>query len=99
VERHPDLTFRSTRVYGSGTRWAVEGELTIRGVTRPVTLDAELHGVTVDPWGNARAFFTATAELDREEFGLRWNQVLETGGVLVGKHVRIELEVQLVKAA
>jgi polyisoprenoid-binding protein YceI len=65
-------------------------------VTRPVTLSATYEGVTIDPWGNARAAFTATAEIDREDWGLTWNQVLEAGGVLVGKQVRIEVETETI---
>jgi polyisoprenoid-binding protein YceI len=98
VEHHPTLDFHSTGVrYTGGDQWAVDGELTIRGVTRPVTLDANFEGSARDPWGGERAAFTATTEVDREDFGLTWNQTLETGGVLVGKKVRIELEVELIK--
>ncbi len=98
IENHPALTFRSTAVREDGTgRWAVEGELTIRDVTKPVTLSLELNGLATDPWGNDRALYSAFTEIDREAFGLTWNQALETGGVLVGKTVRIELEVSTVK--
>ena len=69
-------------------RWTVEGELTVRGVTRPVPLDVTFEGGAKDPWGGSRIGFTARAELDREAFGLTWNQALETGGVLVGKQVQ-----------
>ncbi|MER3452179.1 MAG: hypothetical protein C4344_00275 [Acidimicrobiia bacterium] len=73
--------------------------MTIRGVTRPVTLDVEYEGVTRDPWGGERVGFAATTEIDREDWGLTWNVALETGGVLVGKKVKIELEVEAVRKA
>jgi polyisoprenoid-binding protein YceI len=98
VERFPTVTFRSTGVgHASGNRFAVDGDLTIRGVTRPVRLDVELDGVTQDPWGRTRAAFSARTQVNREDFGLTWNQALETGGVLVGKDVTIEIEVETVR--
>jgi polyisoprenoid-binding protein YceI len=98
VEHHPTLRFRSTRVERVGhDHWAVDGQLTIRGVTRPVRLDVAFEGAGADPWGGQRAAFSGSTEIDREDFGLTWNQTLETGGVLVGKKVRIELEIELVK--
>jgi polyisoprenoid-binding protein YceI len=99
VETHPDITFRSTSVEPAGNRWHVPGELTIRGATRPVTLDVTYLGTTTDPWGNPKAAFEATAELDREAFGMTWNQALETGGVLVSKTLKVELAVQLAPAS
>jgi polyisoprenoid-binding protein YceI len=99
VAAHPTIAFRSTRVRGSGRRWQVEGDLTVAGTSRPVTLDVTFEGLETDPWGGHRAAFSATAELDREAFGLTWNQVLESGGLLVGKKVRIDLDVELVRAA
>jgi polyisoprenoid-binding protein YceI len=99
VASHPQLGFVATSVSrGKRDRWTVVGDLTIRGVTRSVELEVEFAGVVNDPWGNQRAGFSATAEIDREAFGLTWNQTLETGGVLVGKKVRIELEVEAVRA-
>ena len=98
VEQHPTAVFRSTAVrHVGGDRWAVDGDLTVKDVTRPVTLDVEFDGTSPDPWGGERAGFTATAELDREDWGLTWNVGLETGGVLVSKKVKLELDVQLVK--
>lgn len=97
VENHPSLTFRSTAVSGKGDRWIVDGELTVAGVTKAVTLDVEFDGVAGDPWGGSRAGFTATAVVNREDYGLTWNAALETGGFLVGKSVTIELEVELVR--
>jgi polyisoprenoid-binding protein YceI len=97
VENHPSLTYRSTGVSGQGEQWKVDGELTIAGVTKPVALDVAFDGVAVDPMGGSRAGFTATAVVNREDFGLTWNAALETGGFLVGKTVTIELDVELVR--
>jgi polyisoprenoid-binding protein YceI len=98
VAKHPELTFKSTRVEKLGDeRLRVVGELTIRGTTREVALDVEYAGQTKDPWGNVRAGFTAKTSLDRKDFGLSWNQVLEAGGVLVGDSVTIEIEVEAVQ--
>lgn len=101
VENHPHLTFRSTRIEGNpksaGDSFTVVGDLTIRGTTREVTLDATFDGSGTDPWGGTRASFSAETKIDRREFGLTWNQALETGGVLVGNEVKITLEVQAVK--
>ena len=95
VEQFPVLTYRSTSVrHVKGSRWEVDGDLTIRAVTRPVTLALELVGVEQDPWGGSRVGFEATTEIDREDFGLTWNAALESGGVVVGKKVRIDLDVE-----
>jgi len=100
AEQFPKLTFKSTRIeHQGGDRYAVHGTLAIRGVERDITLDAEYGGLAKDPWGNERALFTATGSLDRREYGLKWNQALEAGGVLVGERVELELEVQAVNAA
>ena len=95
VERFPQLVFRGSGPRQSGAGWVLPGELTIRDVTRPVELEVEALGVLADPWGNEKAVFSATAEIDREEFGVTWNAALEAGGVLVGPKVRIEIDVQL----
>jgi len=95
VERFPALTFKGSGPRKNGAGWILPGELTIRDVTRPVELAVEALGVIADPWGNEKAVFSATAEIDREEFGVTWNAALETGGVLVGPKVRIEIDVQL----
>lgn len=100
AEQHPRITFRSTAVRpGKGSEFEVDGDLTIRGVTRPVTLAAECVGLSKDPWGNDLVAFSANTEIDREDWDVTWNVAIETGGVLVGKKVRIELEAeaQLVK--
>lgn len=100
VERFTQLRFQSTKVEkASGDRYRVHGNLTIRDVTREVVLDAEYGGQAKDPWGNQRVAFTATTSIERADFGLEWNQVLETGGVLVGGRIDIELEVQAVQGA
>jgi polyisoprenoid-binding protein YceI len=80
-------------------KWRLEGNLTIRDVTRLVSLEVELGGVAVDPWGKVRAGFRAWTEIDREDFGITWNQTLETGGILVGKTVKLEIEVEAVRQA
>jgi polyisoprenoid-binding protein YceI len=94
IEQFPTMTFVSTSVEPAGSDWKVTGDLTIRDVTRPLTLDVEFLGVMADPWGNAKAVFSARGEIDREDFGLTWNVPLETGGFLVSKTVHIEIEAQ-----
>jgi len=99
VEQYPTLTFHSTGVRPTGaSTWVVDGDLTVHGVTRPTELAVEFGGVASDPWGNTKAFFSASTEIDREDFGLTWNQPLAGGGVLVGKKVKIELEIQAAPA-
>jgi polyisoprenoid-binding protein YceI len=101
VERHPKVTFRSTRVEGAhgeaGDQFRVIGDLTIRGETREVVLQAAFEGQGTDPWGGARAGFSAETKIDRRDWGLEWNQALETGGVLVSHELKIELQVQAVR--
>jgi len=101
VENYPTIVFRSTRVEGAhqkeNDRFQIAGELEIRGKRMPVTLDATFEGIGQDPWGKQRAGFAARTEIDRREWGLRWNQALETGGVLVANSVKIEIEAQAVK--
>ncbi|MFA9446828.1 YceI family protein [Egicoccus sp. AB-alg6-2] len=99
VDNHPTLTFRSDRVKEAGDHYVVPGELTIRGVTRPVELEVEYLGLIKDPWGNDKAGFTASTTIDREDFGITWNAALETGGVLVGKTLKIEIDLQLAQQA
>jgi len=98
VETFPTITFRSTEVaVGADGSAEVTGDLTIKGVTRPVTLDVEFDGAQADPWGGQRLGFSAHTDIDREDWGLTWNVALETGGVLVGKKIRLELNVEAVK--
>jgi len=98
ARRYPELRFLGKRVQEpSGAEIDVVGDLTIKDVTREVVLRVEQHGQTKDPWGNVRAAFTAKVSIDRKDFGLTWNQVLETGGVMVGDRVDIEAEIEAVK--
>lgn len=96
VAAFPTLTFVTTSVEPAGSRWLVRGDLTIRGVSKAVQLDTELVGVVTDPWGNERVGFQASTQLKRDDFGLTWNAALEAGGLLVGKTVQIDLEVEAV---
>lgn len=101
VGNHPRITFRSTGVDGAhakdGDHFRITGDLEIRGRVMPVTLEVTFEGVGKDPWGKQRSGFSARTEIDRREWGLRWNQALETGGVLVANSVKIEIEAQAVK--
>ena len=98
AESHPTMTYRSTGVSAVGKgRFTVRGDLTVKGVTQPVELEVTYEGTARDPWGNERIGVSATGELDREAFGLTWNQSLETGGVLVGKTVRLEVEAEAIR--
>lgn len=95
---YPVMTFESTRVEPQGPRKGkLVGDLTIRGVTREVVLDVEYAGMARSPWGQTSAGFSASANINRKEWGLNWNQALETGGVLVGDSVKISIELELVK--
>lgn len=97
VEKYPTITFVSTQIGElNGQNFDVTGDLTMHGVTRPVTLHAEWLGNAKDPWGNTRTTFSASTEIDREQWGLTWNAALETGGVLVSKKVTIEIEGQFI---
>jgi len=101
VERYPTITFKSKRVEGTakkdGDQFRVIGDLSIRDETSEISLDCELEGRVKDPWGNERVGFTAKGEIDRREWGLKWNQAIETGGILVANKVRIDVEAQFVK--
>ena len=100
VEDHPTISFRSTgiRPAEGETHWKVDGDLTIKGVTRPVTVDLEFLGGGIDPWGNQRIGFSGVVpEVNREDWGLTWNAALETGGFLLSKSVRLEIEAELVR--
>ena len=98
VATYPEISFRTDRVEPAGNgRLRLVGQLTIKGVTRQVAFDVEAHGKAADPWGNLRAAFTAKTSVDRRDFGLTWNQVLETGGVMVGERVDIEVDLEAVQ--
>ncbi len=94
VEKFPEMRFVSTDVRSNGDSWELIGDLTIKDVTKPVTLDFEFLGIIDDPWGNPKAAFSATSEVLREDWGLNWNVALDAGGVLVSKKITIEIEVQ-----
>jgi polyisoprenoid-binding protein YceI len=95
IEKYPTITFANAEVVRQkGAELTVVGDLTIKGVTKQVTLDVELDGVAKDPWGNEKLAVTARTEIDREDFGMTWNVALETGGVLVSKKIVIEIEAQ-----
>jgi polyisoprenoid-binding protein YceI len=96
AETYPEVTFRSTRVEGSKEKFRVTGDLTIRDVTRPITLDATFEGTGKDPWGGTRSSFSASGKFDRRDFGLTWNVALEAGGILVSNEVKIQIEAQAV---
>jgi polyisoprenoid-binding protein YceI len=98
VEDNPTMTFRSTGVRpAGGDRWVLDGELSLAGVTKPLALDVTFEGGARDPWGGTRIGFSARGEVNREDFGLSWNQALETGGVLVGKKATIEIEAEAIR--
>jgi polyisoprenoid-binding protein YceI len=98
VERFPAMTFRSTGVEkAEDGSLKLRGNLTLHGVTRPVVLDVEYAGTQQDPWGGRRAGFSARTSLDRRDFGLTYNQLLETGGVVVGEKVEVDIELEAVK--
>jgi len=100
VENFPEISFVSTGVSNhKGDHFTLSGDLTVHGVTKPVVLDAVIEGVADTPWGTTAAGFSATTEIDREAFGLTYNAALETGGVLVGKTVKVEIEAELNRRA
>ena len=98
VERYPVMKFESRRVEGDiHGKFKLVGDLTIRDVTRPVTLEGEFEGQNTDPWGQQKMAFEANGKINRKEFGLSWNQALEAGGWLVGDDIKLNIEVQLTK--
>ncbi len=99
VEKYPTMTYRSTGVRSDGGDWLVDGELTLKGVTKRVPLTLELNGFGPDPYGGTRAGFTATAEINRRDFGVNFNAALETGGAVVADKVTIHLEIEAVLAS
>jgi polyisoprenoid-binding protein YceI len=100
VATYPDITFATTRFEPDGdTGGRLVGTLTMKGIAREVALDVERLGRAKDPWGNERAAFSAKTSLNRTDFGLVWNQVLETGGVVVGERVDLEIDVEAVRQA
>ena len=98
VEKFPAITFVGKRLVGDAFGdFKLVGDLTIRGVTKEVTLDATFEGRAKDPWGNSRLGYTATGKIQRTDFGLNWNQALEAGGVLVSEEVKISVEASFVR--
>ena len=98
AEKFPELTFRSTHIERNGEGYRIDGDLTMRGETRPVSLDAEIGGVVANMQGGRRAGFSASTRISRKAWGLTWNGALESGGVLVGDEVRITIDVAVVQA-
>jgi polyisoprenoid-binding protein YceI len=94
VDSYPEIRFVSTSVLPNGSSWKLEGDLTIKDVTKSVVLDFDFVGLVDDPWGNSKAAFSASTEVLREDWGLNWNVALESGGLLVSKKIVIEIEVQ-----
>ena len=99
VGNHTEMTFRSTAVRTDGADWTVEGDLTIKGITKPVELVVEFEGAATSPYGQAVFGFSAHTEIDREDWGLTWNMALESGGVMVGKKIKIEIEGEAIRQA
>jgi polyisoprenoid-binding protein YceI len=100
VEQYPAMTFKSTRVEVTGKETAkLYGDLTIRGVSKPVVVDVEYQGSAKSPWGTTNYGFSGSTKINREDWGLNWNAALETGGWLVGKEVQIDIELELVQVA
>lgn len=97
VEKNPEITFKSTSFKQAGESYILKGDLTIRGVTKPISLDVEFNGMQKDPWGQIKAGFSVSGKINRKDFGLTWNATLETGGVLVSDDVRVACEIQMIK--
>lgn len=98
VDEHPKMTFASTAIRADGEDITVDGDLSIRGVTRPVTLTVEVNGFGPDPYGGTRAGFSATGEVNRKDFGVNWNAAIEGGGVVVADKVQLVIEAEAVLA-
>lgn len=98
AQAFPELTFRSSKIAASGDSYRIDGDLTIKGVTRPATLEAEIGGIVPNMQGGRRAGFSATTKISRKAWGLTWNQVLEAGGLAVGDDIKISIEVAMVAA-
>ena len=98
AEKYPEMTYVVTKITGAGADYTITGDLTIKDVTRPVVLAAEITGPVADPWGNTRLGLSATGKLNRKDFGLTWNVVTEAGGLLVGDEVKLNIDAEFVKA-
>jgi polyisoprenoid-binding protein YceI len=99
VEKYPEIRFVSTKAVRTDDGWKVTGDLSMHGVTKPVTLNVAEEGSVRDPWGNDRMGFSARGKLDRREFGLTWNAALEAGGVVVGDEIKLHIDAELVRQA
>jgi polyisoprenoid-binding protein YceI len=97
-EKNPTMTLVSTGIDKKGSDYVLHTDLTINGITKAVDFDLEFDGVSKDPWGGTRAGFSADADVNRKDWGLEWNVALETGGVLVGEKVKVQLEIEAIKA-
>jgi len=98
LEKYPTIDLVSTGIDKDGDDYVLHTNLTVNGVTKPVDFELEFEGVSPDPWGGTRAGFEAEAEISRKDWGLEWNMVLETGGLVIGDKVKIEIDAQAVKA-
>ena len=96
VEKYPEIVFKLRSVAPSGDQYNVTGDLTIKGVSRPVVLDVDYLGLVSDPWGGDRIVFSASGVIDREDFGITWNMALDAGGLLVSKRIELELELEAI---
>ena len=100
MENNPELTFVSTEVERADeTTWVITGDLTIKGVTKPVTIEFEQTGSARDPFGNLRVGFEGSAAINRKDWGLTWNAALETGGVLVSERVKLDFDISAIQSA
>ena len=99
TENFPSWTFVSKGIRVDGGDYVMSGDLTMRGVTKPVDLQVEFEGVSKDPWGNTKAGFSAQGEVNRKDFGMEYNAALETGGVLIGEKVKLSFDIELARAA
>lgn len=97
MDQYPTLDFKSTKIEGNGNDYEITGDLTIKGITKPVKLNAEFSGLMTDPWGNTKVGLNIDGKINRKDFGLTYNAALETGGVLVGEDVNLNAEIQLVE--
>ena len=97
VETYPEITFASTKVERDGDDWTITGDLTIKGVTKPVTLEFESTGSARDPFGNMRIGFEGTATITRKDWGLSWNAALETGGFLVSDKIKLDFDISAIR--
>ncbi len=98
VEKYPTMTYRMKSYQKTGDAYAAVGDLTLHGVTREITLVGTFNGAAKDPWGNIRAGFAATGKINRKDFGMNWSKALDSGGLVVGDEVTIQLEIECIKA-